>query len=786
MHDPIAIERCFQNLLSFLAYPVSARQRLNEVNKFLDWLGDDLAAHESYVLELAQQWPDLVDALNGAGCSPESLQAFWEKLRRLHAELPALASINGLDEAIKKLQNLVACLHAYAGDIATCLAFLDARFAANPPDWLAELSNGHPIHPRALMQQVREQAQSHKEEITDILDWMIAQWSPAFKADGESTVVPVIERSLVGATGDAGEGGLRRLTMKILGTSREGRDEIDTDVRVIGAPQAAANVIQVPIMAARRLLLESHLKGAQKFFTGKIAFEAAPVLHEGNSANLAIAALFYCAVLRHTDQRLQYRLAVHVAMTGDLNEKGEILPVDQVTLGVKVKAAFFSWVECLVVPRSQLGEAETTIQELRKRYPHRHLTIIGAGHLQEIFYDRRLTMRQRAGIAKHLARKAWRQKFTVGGLAVIALLLLIIGKLLYGPIDMNPVAAEFVEESLLVKNKYGDILDEIYIGVPTVISVTATRLHPGPQIVAFYDLDGDGCNEIIWGQGAIDQNKHSSFVYCKSLRKDSLFWSVPLRRTLDFPRNPDVTSDYFFPYNILAGDLDADGEPEVYVNALHNFFPAMVLKLEAKTGQELGHYIHLGHLNAMRGFDLNQDGITEILLGGTNNAYNQACLVVLDPRFLQGHSPTTGDYVLDGYTIGLERTYLLIPSTIVGEALQGIQKRNLAQSIQIQGSTFFVDLLDVTPISDEKKSCFEVDQANLLAYFDFDLSIKNFGTADNYDLMARQLFRDRKISRLPDYAYFESFKKEIRYWDGEGWRHEVVINKRYVEACKTQ
>jgi len=663
--------------------------------------------------------------------------------------------------------------------VATCLAFLDERFATNLPDWLAELSNGHPIHPRALMQQVREQAQSHKEGITDILDWMIAQWAPAFKTDGESTVVPVIERSLIGAPGDAGEGGLRRLTMKIFGTSREGRDEIDTDVRVIGVP---ANVIQVPIMAARRLLLESHPQAAQKFFTGKIAFEAAHVLHEGNSANLVIAALFYCAVLRHTDQRLQYRLAAHVAMTGDLNEKGEILAVDQATLGVKVKAAFFSWVECLVVPKSQFSAAEATFQELTKRYPHRHLAIIGVDHLREIFYDRRLTIRQRAGVAKHLAQKVWRNKFTVGGITTIVLLVLIIGKLLYGPIDRNPTAADFVEETMLVKNKYGEILDEIWVGAPTVQYVKALDYPPW---WVFSDIDHDGLNEVIWLQNRVEQTGNTSMVFCKSVSKDTLLWRVPLKRMLQFPYKLDVKSDQFIPNNLAIGDFDADGKAEVFVQANHDFFPSVVMKLNATDGRELGHYIHVGHLSSMKFADLDGDGVTEVLLCGLNNAFRLACLLVLDPRFVAGHSPLAGDYEIAEYQPGLERAYVLIPKTMVGEAFRYEAKFNNATRIVIENASQIFHLI-VREEFPRQNPSYSMDGVDLFYYFNFDLRTESIGTTDRYDLMAEKLFTEKRISRLPNYEYFEEFKRKIMYWDGEKWQNRPVKNKRYLETVKAK
>jgi hypothetical protein len=34
---------------------------------------------------------------------------------------------------------------------------------------------------------------------------------------------------------------------------------------------------------------------------------------------------------------------------------------------------------------------------------------------------------------------------------------------------------------------------------------------------------------------------------------------------------------------------------------------------------------------------------------------------------------------------------------------------------------------------------------------------------------------------MPDYAYFEEFKKAIKYWNGKGWQNEAVMNRHYLK-----
>jgi hypothetical protein len=784
INNPIEIERDFQTLLISLSYPGTPRQRLFKINRFLETLGTNFAEHESYLLELIERLPDLVRDLNYLGCDPETLQTLFEKILLLQAHFSLSDEIAGLADAVAKLRQAVSSLYAYAGDIGAALKILEEKFSEISPAWLNQLTEGPANRPLLLLQRAHEEAKRYDETAAAKLHDLLAQWSPH---DANSAVVPVIEHSINDVGNHEGEGGLRRIAVKILGESKTSKDDIHADVAVFGAESEATAVAQTPIAAARLLLVENYPALAKRFFTGQVAFATAHALHEGASANLAIAALFYCSALHYTDQRERFYLTPGVALTGELNKAGEVLPVDGKTLATKVKAAFFSWMDYLVVPKQQLNEAEAAARALTQRYPHRALTIIGIGHLREIFYDRRLTKRECVSKVKYVARKAWRNKFSVGGLVTILILILIIGKSIYGPLDKNPIIGEFTGESLLIKNKSGEIVDEISVGPATVQRANSTSYHNevlGLYYVTFFDVDGDGINEVFWVQWSDEKTKQPGKICCKSVLEDTVRWSISLRRALDFPRKPDAKSDNFFPNQIAAGDFDGDGKGELFVNCTHDFFPSLVMKLEAQTGKELGYYVHVGHLPSMKLVDLDHDGITEVLLCGVNNAFRKACLIVLDPRFISGHSPLAGDYVITGYPPGLEKAYILIPKTIVGDAFLEESKNNSALAIFMQPASqnFFLLIREITVFDPPLKDKLVV----LYGYFGFDLRVQTFGTGDCYDLLAEKLFREGRISRMPDYAYFEEYKKTMMYWDGEGWQNEPVMNKRYLEAVKSK
>jgi len=70
--------------------------------------------------------------------------------------------------------------------------------------------------------------------------------------------------------------------------------------------------------------------------------------------------------------------------------------------------------------------------------------------------------------------------------------------------------------------------------------------------------------------------------------------------------------------------------------------------------------------------------------------------------------------------------------------------------------------------------------------FDFTMSLVGIGTSSDYDQAASRLFKNSRISKMPDHQYREEYKKSIKYWNGETWQIDRSENRRYEEALVTQ
>jgi hypothetical protein len=282
----------------------------------------------------------------------------------------------------------------------------------------------------------------------------------------------------------------------------------------------------------------------------------------------------------------------------------------------------------------------------------------------------------------------------------------------------------------------------------------------------------------------LQHGEGQSTVNCKFKQVDTPRWSVLLQKTLQFPRKTDIAGKNFRPEQMLVGDFDNDGKPEVFVAArLSPFFPGILFKFDATTGDELAHYVHIGPFADMEAVDLDGDGVQEILLCGGNKSFQDACVVIIDPRFVGGHSPVRGDYFLEGYEPAAERAYIRIPPTEVGNIFLSQTKGNTAKRFTIERSIsmFRFYLLDAYIGSsriDERIS------STLIGYFRFDLSLKDFGSSDDFDTLYDRFAEEGRIPKMRRDEYLRQYKKTISYWDGETWQDKPVNNKWYEEALK--
>lgn len=415
--------------------------------------------------------------------------------------------------------------------------------------------------------------------------------------------------------------------------------------------------------------------------------------------------------------------------------------------------------------------------------PH-ELTADRRSKLQREYWEYLTQKQSNLPFPYQIARWIMKHPYIAGG-TVMVFSALVIGALLSSlqpdslkPKDMNPTNLECSGEMIFIKNIRGENIDEIFIGKEMVSWYSGNTKQP----YDFYDVDKDGINELFWTHGIPDEQgnpgQFASAMSCMSFTNDKILWSESLIIHIDYPaKNEDYKSNFVI-WNIKAGDFDKDGNAEVIVHANHNaMFPSAICKLNPSDGKINAIYSHSGQISRMNLVDINNDGITEILATAINNSFSNASIIVLDPRLLDGHSPSTPSYRPSGFSPANEIAYIRIPRTVIGENLTTHAKWNSPGFLEIYKDlrSFRVDIADASS---------ESPTPSLQFIFKFDLSVETIRFGDYYEIIGQELFKKGVIKINPDAEYLDKFKQKIMYWDGYQWENHPVYNKHYLNEIK--
>ncbi len=176
------------------------------------------------------------------------------------------------------------------------------------------------------------------------------------------------------------------------------------------------------------------------------------------------------------------------------------------------------------------------------------------------------------------------------------------------------------------------------------------------------DLDCCGENEVVVYYLAVSEKYNIGKLAVYSNR-GKLSWTAEVSPCEKITSGPTEFEPNFSPTALEVVDLDGDKHFEIFVTSNHSpFFPSFAGLFDC-TGKKLGCYLNAGHISAHLFKDLNGDGRKEIILGGANNEYNQAALVVFDPLNMSGKSPQTPGTNMDfsGFAEGSQYAYLRFP-----------------------------------------------------------------------------------------------------------------------------
>lgn len=548
--------------------------------------------------------------------------------------------------------------------------------------------------------------------------------------------------------------------------------ESDSDSFRLNAPSIAEqsdddSALDSAIQQGRKFLVRSNTNDFSTGYTGRVTVRGDSTVHHGHSGDLLIAALFICSVSKRTGQRNRLKIASGVLMTGVLKDDGIVCGVDKNTFKAKVETAFYSWASILVVPAEQINEARTVVSALSADYSDRELVIHGVSKLDDLFADRRLIEEERLGLVHYVKIKAKKRRATLAlGVAILSLVAL--GFVLFPLLNTVPHSVALAGDGISVLNSDGRVLDHVELGSGL------QNLDPGrlSSIAILVDLDGDGEKELIWAEAPGTSSGTPGRIQAKNIGEPGTIWQTQLRLENVYSNDASVAHGRFKPNWIGIDDVDGDGKPDLIASLAHEeLYPGAVVRIDILSGEIIATYHHSGVIQDILLSDFDDDGVKEIVLTGTNNAYRQAIIAVLDSRSLSGYGPATGKYLSPNRMESPEIFYARLPISRLGDA----------HPATVVTGQF------IKENKDDRQFIVLTTEANFPARFEsplkagygitmgFDLIPRSIQTSSGYDLTYVKALKEGTISEPLTEDYLQSLIDEILYWDGKEWTTEFTL-----------
>jgi hypothetical protein len=331
------------------------------------------------------------------------------------------------------------------------------------------------------------------------------------------------------------------------------------------------------------------------------------------------------------------------------------------------------------------------------------------------------------------------------------------------PKDTDPTFAAVKNAVLTVQNKEGEVLwTESAVGIPDVRSDELIDWNRGKRYLSVVDIDGDGKREILLSGTATGGEFAGDTLYCFETN-NRLRWKAGVGTMISFGRRGLVQHSATLIVDWIVVKRRADETGRLFVvSEDRNFSPMKLFEVDTKTGVEQQSFFNRGHCPLLLTGDVEGDGTNELLLGGENDGYNQACLAILDPSDINGFAPVPQEYLpVDSVRSAQEKYYILFPKTDLGELVRRAPFNQVNQIVLAATGNLIIHVYESTgnPKSEEAGS--------VLYGFDQRMKLKLVTLGDNFKVVYQRFYSEGKLKRPLTPAYTEKLKNSVLYWDGE-------------------
>ncbi len=384
-----------------------------------------------------------------------------------------------------------------------------------------------------------------------------------------------------------------------------------------------------------------HKKRLSKFHEVLIYFENLSASYEGNSLGVALTIAFIERLSLIYNLPYITRIKGNIAVTGGVDEKGNIISVSSEICRMKAELVFFSDIDTFLVPKADEEHARNKIAELYKSYPNRKLNLVAVEGINDLLNRRNLIDIKKQPVIVRAA-KGIMKNWIVSAMAVI--LLAVLSFLGIYNHDDNPFTYELEQNQIVIKNKYNRSLWEIdYQGGGEYIK----KMKWAPALETYFrilDVNGDGKNEVLFCY-------QSNSKYSSSATSDGLVlfnWKGEILWRRGFDKNVISKRECLTaPYNFQIFDtLRVNNKPCVLCCSNNvNSYASAAYVLDLTDNKIMSDTLWSpGFINDIRVLKEVNDNKKEILILSCNNSFQKNCLTRLRFNEFKGQLPVTNDY----------------------------------------------------------------------------------------------------------------------------------------------
>ncbi len=700
--------------------------------------------------------------------SPSELQLVTDIAEALARYSPAPSE---LSERIATIHRTAARVDFYVGDLASGLRHAAAMSGCATPaldlDELEKLSDMDAL--RILIERVAAQAPPIAERLTQLL----REWQTEREAVTNEAVHCLLVESDGTSTAPRGRMKALRGDAETVGNHASG-DKVTFRNVIVAPSDPFIGGAYKSLEAVRRLLSRQALHSIEN---GRIHanFEIIGADQEltGESMGLAFALVTFTQLLKAEVLRIERFNSNEVAVTGILDEDGELLPVNRDTLVLKVRRAFFSHVRYLALPEANATEARVILAQLQTQYPRRQLFIIGARTLAEIVADHNIVRSQKVCIGewvgKQLAKYSRMAKVQVPMLALLAYLLLsVLFPKAWLFLDRNPAFARPILVSGTIEVFNADSTRLWSYSFPHAFNDRFTK-DAFPLMIQTYDIDSDSDNEVLVIPLNEDDVEENAWLYCFDKAGNIRF-----RRYLavpnEYPGDTDSTTYHGFAvYPVTLG-----GKVHIVTLATQILPARCHIRLWTADGDSLLWFIQSGGARMAMVKDIDNDGSEEIIFGAFGNRTGCATCFALNLQTKSGCSPPYEDpeYDLSRLKRAANFLYTIFPPTDLcnRDCLARYNQPGVIVARDRNGGTIdFYTAESKLPYTDAIYS------------LDSRLRARSVSFSDGFIDHRKGFVEEGKLSSISDSAYAAIVLGAVRYWTEEGWVSEAELRAREGE-----